>query len=75
MSAAARKEPMTNVIILGAGGRNARHVTDILVKRDDINLTLLLRDKSGLRNKDISKSQIIEGDVLNFNQLKEAIAG
>jgi putative NADH-flavin reductase len=28
-----------------------------------------------LRNKDVSKSRIIEGDVLNFNQLKESIAG
>jgi saccharopine dehydrogenase-like NADP-dependent oxidoreductase len=66
---------MKNVIILGAGGQIARRVIDILVKRDDINLTLFLRDKSRLRNKDVSKSRIIEGDVLNFDQLKEAMAG
>lgn len=66
---------MNNVIILGASGNIAKHVIDLLVKRDDINLTLFLRDKSRLRNKDVSGCRILEGDVLNFNQLKDAIAG
>src|SRR5437660_740048 len=66
---------MKNVIILGAGGNIAKHVIDILVKDDDINLTLFLRDARRLRNNDVSKSSIVEGDVLNFDQLKEAIAG
>jgi saccharopine dehydrogenase-like NADP-dependent oxidoreductase len=66
---------MKNVIILGASGNIAKHVIDILVKKDDINLTLLLRNKSRLRNKDVSKCRIIEGNVLNLNQLKEAITG
>lgn len=75
MSVAVREETMKNVIILGAGGQIARRVIDILVKKDDINLTLFLRDKSRLRNKDISTSRIVEGDVLNFGRLKGAIAG
>jgi len=66
---------MKNVIILGAGGNIARHVIDILVKKDDNTLTLFLRNKSRLRNIDIPKSRIIEGDVLDLNQLKEAISG
>ena len=66
---------MKNVIILGAGGNIAKHVIDILVKKDDINLTLFVRHASRLRNNDVSKSRIVEGDVLNFDQLKEAIAG
>lgn len=66
---------MKNVIILGASGNIAKHVIDILVKKDDINLTLFLRNKSRLSNSDVSKCRIIEGDVLNFNQLKEAITG
>jgi uncharacterized protein YbjT (DUF2867 family) len=64
-----------NVIILGASGNIAKHVIDILVKKDDINLTLFLRNKSRLRNKDLSKCRIIEGNVLDFHQLKEAITG
>jgi saccharopine dehydrogenase-like NADP-dependent oxidoreductase len=33
---------LKNVIILGASGNIAKHVIDILVKNDDINLTLFL---------------------------------
>ena len=65
---------MTNVIILGASGNIARQVIDLLVYEDDIKLTLFMR-RSRLRNKDVSKCRIIEGDVLNFAQLEEAIAG
>lgn len=66
---------MKNVIVLGAGGNIARQVIDLLVTKDDINLTLFLRRANKLRNKDISKARIIEGDALNFDQLKEAIKG
>jgi len=66
---------MKNVIILGASGNIAKHVIDILVKKDDISLTLFLRNKRRLRNHDISKCHIVEGDVLDLHQLKEAIAG
>ena len=66
---------MNNVIILGASGNIAKDVIDILVKRDDINLTLFLRKKSRLRNKDVSKFRIIEGDVLDYIQLREAVKG
>jgi uncharacterized protein YbjT (DUF2867 family) len=73
---------MKNVIILGASGNIAKYVIDLLVEKDDINLTLFLRNKSRLRNKDISKPasqagrcHIIEGNVLNFNQLTEVITG
>ena len=66
---------MKNVVILGAGGNIAKHVIDILVKRGDIDLTLFLRDARRLRNKHVSRSRIVEGDVLNFAQLKEAVAG
>ena len=66
---------MKSAIILGASGNIAKHVIDILVKKDDLNLTLFLRNKNRLRNKDVSKCRIIEGDVLDYNQLKEAITG
>ena len=66
---------MKNVIILGASGNIAKHVIDILVKKDGINLTLFLRSKNRLRNNDVSKCRFIEGDVLNISQLKDAIKG
>jgi len=66
---------MKNVIILGAGGNIARHVIDILTKMNDIKLTLFLRNKSRIRNNNISQCRIIEGDVLDINQLEKAITG
>ena len=66
---------MKKVIILGAGGNIAKHVTDILVKKNDIQLTLFLRNAKRLAINNVSQCRIIEGDVLNFNQLKEAVKG
>lgn len=66
---------MKNVLILGAGGNIATHVINILTAQDDINLTLFLRNKSRLRNSNTSKHRIIEGDVLDYKQLKQAVSG
>ena len=66
---------MKNLIILGASGNIAGHVIDLLVKREDINLTLLLRNKSRLRNKDVSRCRIVEGDIMDYEKLKAAING
>jgi short-subunit dehydrogenase len=46
-----RNSGMKNIIIIGAGGNIAKLVTDILVKNDDIKLTLFLRNKSRLMQK------------------------
>jgi saccharopine dehydrogenase-like NADP-dependent oxidoreductase len=54
---------MKIVIILGASGNIAKHVIDILVKNDDIDLTIFLRNARRLRYKDVSKFRIAEGDV------------
>lgn len=61
---------MKNGIILGASGNIAKQVVDILIKKDDINLTLFLRNKNRVIKNDLSNYRIMEGDVLNFNQLK-----
>ena len=66
---------MKDVIILGASGNIAGHVIDILVKKDDIDLTLFLRNARRLRNKNVSQCRIVEGDVLDYTQLKEAVKG
>jgi len=66
---------MKNVIILGAGGNIARRVIDILVKKDNIKMTLFLRNANRLRNKNVSKCRLVEGDVMDFNLLKESLTG
>jgi putative NADH-flavin reductase len=64
-----------NVIIPGASGNIASDVIDILMDKDGIHLTLFVRHKRKLRNKNLATARIIEGDVLNYQQLKQAIAG
>ena len=66
---------MKNVIIVGASGNIAKHVIDILSTNDDLNLTLFLRNKNRLSNKNVSKYKIVEGNVLNYEQVREAIKG
>ncbi len=66
---------MKNVLILGASGSIAQIVIDLLQKENNINLTLFLRTTRRLRNKDVSKCRIVEGDVLDMNTLKEAMKG
>jgi uncharacterized protein YbjT (DUF2867 family) len=66
---------MKKVIILGASGSLAKHVIEKLKPQQDISLTLFLRNKNRLRSVDSSDCKIIEGDVLNYTSLKEAIQG
>lgn len=66
---------MMNVIILGASGNIASQVIDMLTEKDGIHLTLFLRNARRLRNKNVLKNRVIEGNVLDFNQLKESIKG
>ncbi|QHV96106.1 NAD(P)H-binding protein [Spirosoma endbachense] len=66
---------MKNVIILGASGTIAKQVIDLLAKKEDINLTLFLRNARRLGSRDVSSYRVIEGNVLEYNQLKKAISG
>lgn len=66
---------MTNVIILGAGGNIARKVTEILADDESVNLTLFLRNCKQLNSEYAARVRVIEGDVLNYEQLKAAISG
>jgi uncharacterized protein YbjT (DUF2867 family) len=64
---------MKNVIIIGASGSLAGYVIEELQKQKDIHLTLFLRNKSRLHNRNLSSATIVEGDVMDYNVLKDAI--
>lgn len=66
---------MKNVIILGASGNIGTRVANLLAGKEDTQLTLFVRNARRLRNQETTSSKIIEGDVLNYNGLKEAIKG
>jgi uncharacterized protein YbjT (DUF2867 family) len=66
---------MKNVLIIGAGGGIAQIVIELLLKEDDIQLTLFLRNARRLKNNQASACRVIEGDVLDENVLRAAVEG
>lgn len=65
---------MKNVFILGASGTIATQVIALLANEVNINLTLFVRSARRLRNAPAA-ARVVEGDVLNYDQLKAAVAG
>lgn len=66
---------MRNIIILGASGSLAKYVIMALKAEKDIHLTLFVRNKMRLGNVDTSGCTLIEGDVLDYDSLKNALRG
>lgn len=66
---------MTNVLILGANGRLARNTIPFFLDRENVRLTLYLRRAKRLRNPDVARVSLIEGDVLDAVALQAAMAG
>jgi uncharacterized protein YbjT (DUF2867 family) len=66
---------MKNVIILGASGNIARQVTGLLAKEAKLHLTLFVRNARRLPSASLSNSRVVEGSVLHYQQLKDALAG
>lgn len=66
---------MTKVLILGASGGIAGYATDLFLKETDAELTLFLRNAGKLRKLDPNRTRVIEGDVMDMETLKQAMAG
>ncbi len=64
----------TKVLVLGAGGAIAQHVIDFLKEDTNIELTLFARHTNGLENQ-APHAKVMQGDVLNQNDLSKAIKG
>lgn len=66
---------MKNVVILGANGRTSRQVINCLLKQNDVNLTLFLRNPKRLGSILQQKVRVVEGDARQPQALLEAIRG
>jgi uncharacterized protein YbjT (DUF2867 family) len=66
---------MKKLLIIGAGGSLAAVVIKKLQQLEDVQLTLFLRDKNRLRNRDLANATVIEGDVMDYPLLAKAIKG
>jgi uncharacterized protein YbjT (DUF2867 family) len=63
---------MKKVIIIGASGSLASHVIAAI---KDAGLTLFVRSKSRLSAKVAQNHKVVEGDAMNYESVKNAIAG
>lgn len=66
---------MKKVIIIGATGSLAKYVIEAIKELGNIELTLFLRNKSRLSKRESEDCTLIEGDAMNYNDMKNAIAG
>lgn len=60
---------MTRVLILGANGRVARHVTKFLLEHSDARLTLYLRRANRLTNPDQTRAIVASMQVAGLKRL------
>lgn len=66
---------MKKVIIIGASGSLAIQVVEALQAQTDVTLSLLVRHKKRLPPSYIRDYHIIEGDVMHYQTVKEAVMG
>jgi uncharacterized protein YbjT (DUF2867 family) len=66
---------MTKVLVLGAGGQIARWAITMLADRGDVKHTLFLRNAKRLTGRTPKNARVVEGDVLDSEQLNRAVAG
>lgn len=70
-----KKKSMKKVIIIGATGSLAQYVIEVLKQLDNVVLTLFVRSKNRLPKNIATDCTVIEGDAMNYNDLKNAVAG
>jgi len=63
---------MKNVLILGAAGQIAQWAVRLLANRDDVQMTLFVRDSKKLKRVP-RNARVIEGDVMDADALATAI--
>lgn len=65
---------MKNVLILGAAGQIAQWAVRLLANRDDVQMTLFVRDSNKLKRVP-RNARVIEGDVMDADALAAAVQG
>ena len=64
---------MKKVLIIGANGSVAQYVIEALKELSNISLTLFVRNKNRLSKSIAEGCTTIEGDAINYNEVKNAV--
>jgi uncharacterized protein YbjT (DUF2867 family) len=63
------------ILILGAHGQIARVAAELFQQRDDVELTLYLRNSQRLRSVASNRCRVVDGDVLTLPVLQSTMTG
>jgi uncharacterized protein YbjT (DUF2867 family) len=66
---------MKNILITGATGYIGRRLKERLLKRADLSIRLLVRNRKKVRSSVVNKVEIVEGDTFNREALLQALKG
>ena len=66
---------MKKVIVIGASGSLAQYVIEALTDLEGIELTLFVRNKNRLSKSAAENYTVVEGDAMNYDDVKKAIEG
>ncbi|MCH7382559.1 SDR family oxidoreductase [Acinetobacter dispersus] len=66
---------MKNILVLGASGQIAQWAIEMLANEPNLTQTLLVRDAKKLGTDLPANAKVVEADVLNIEQLKQAVQG
>lgn len=66
---------MNKILIVGAGGSLAKYVIEAVKIIPESALTLFVRDKNRLTGNSSDGCSVMEGDAMNFTDIKSAITG
>ena len=66
---------MKYILIIGASGSLARYLINELKAATDLHLTLFVRNKKRRSGIELDGFDIVEGDVMDYGVLKNAVEG
>lgn len=66
---------MKHIIIFGATGSLGSYIIEVLEKLNDVQLTLFVRNRLKLSKEQRERHRIVEGDVMNDEEVRKAVEG
>ncbi len=66
---------MKKVVIFGAAGHTGKYITRKMISESDIELSVFVRNPQKFGNLDMTGVNVIQGDAVNYDDVKKAMDG